>query len=85
MTVDQLIAQLRLLPGNAEVRFLYDGAPYGEVECIWLSRGGGPLRVRPQAILADSCVPVYSEHDRPVDAPNDKEEPYWNTPERSHG
>ncbi len=74
MKVSQLIDILRALPLDATVWHLWDGEARTEINHVWLGRGG-------TVITADCDMVAYSTCDRPLDAPNEEEEPYWCTPE----
>ena len=63
---------LQLLPQDAEVRAVYDGAAGIEVDAVWLSREGSVL-------LADVGDVIYYEEDRPTGAPTENEDRYWTT------
>jgi len=76
VTVGELMDTLRAMPSDARVLCLWDGhcrtAPFH----VWLSQGGF-------VVLADANEPCYSDEERPIGAPTEKDEPYWDTPDAS--
>lgn len=70
MKVQQLIEALQQMPPDAEVRSMWDGAARGEVQHIWLARGGW-------VVAADSEDKSYYTEDRPSYAPTEKEVGVW--------
>lgn len=75
MTVKELIAALSKLPGDANVRYIWDGEARGSVEFVYLAKGG-------EAILNDFGEIVYSDESRPMDAPDEKQNSYWYSPSK---
>lgn len=75
MNVARLIGILRLLPPEATVVRLYDGAARGEIDVVYLARSG-------KVIVAPFGEPAYDDEDRPTTAPTEAQESYWHTPER---
>lgn len=73
MKVQDIIDALQPLPRNAEVFYLYDGAPYGKTALIWLARDGS-------VIVAGHNEMCSYDASRPADAPTKAEDPYWTTP-----
>jgi len=62
------------MPQDAEVGYIYDGALRGDIRHVWLTRSG-------RVALAGEGEVVYSDQDRPADAPLAKDEKHWHTPE----
>ena len=58
------------MPKNAEIVYLYDGEPRGEIFNIWVARNG-------KVLIADDYEVVYSDDARPSCAPSREEERYW--------
>ena len=73
MNVQQLIEKLKQMPPDSKVFMVYDGGARGAIEQVWVARSGGVL-------LAVNDDVVYSDRDRPFDAPSEYEEKYWSTP-----
>jgi len=73
MTVNELIAKLQTLPGDAPVMFLYDGWITPDVVHTYVSNNA-------TVILVDGGTVVYHDEDRPLNAPSEACEPYWKTP-----
>jgi hypothetical protein len=71
MTVKELIKELQLMPENAGVGIVYDGAIRADAGKVILARS------RIVAIKAMN-EPLYYDEDRPVGAPTSEEDPYWN-------
>jgi hypothetical protein len=76
MNVTQLIEKLSKMPPNADVGHLWDGEVRTIVQHVWLSNGG-------YVVTSDHGQVCYSQRSRPIDAPSQKENPYWSTPEVS--
>ncbi|QIG68165.1 hypothetical protein EVB55_230 [Rhizobium phage RHph_Y68] len=72
MKVFELIGKLSQMPQDAEVFAIYDGVSYTRVEHAFFSKSG-------KVNLSDNGEVVYHDGDRPLDAPNKKERPYWST------
>ncbi len=75
ITVQGLIALLQTMPQDAVVDHLWDGAPRTRINLVWLSRSG-------HVITSDYDEVCYYDEARPKDAPSEKDEPHWTTPER---
>jgi hypothetical protein len=75
VTVGDLVAKLLALPQDARVMAIYDGFCTVDPEHVYLARGG-------HVVMVDSSRPVYRDADRPPDAPTEKAESDWYTPER---
>lgn len=73
MKVRDLITELEKMPQDSEVMHLWDGEPRTTIEMVYLSRGGA-------VITADFGEVCYSTEARPVDAPTEQEDKYWETP-----
>lgn len=74
MIVSQLIEYLRKMPQDAEVFHIWDGAARTGIEHVFVSKSGNVM-------TSDNNQVVYADEDRPLDAPSEKEEPYWYTNE----
>ena len=74
MKVFELIERLRHMPSDADVLRLWDGELRTAIEHVWLSRDG-------VVGTADNDMVLYSGDSRPADAPTEKEDPYWSTPQ----
>jgi hypothetical protein len=72
MNVGQLITKLRNMPLDAEVTHLWDGEERSVINHVWLSRGGS-------VVTADFGMVCYTTESRPIDAPDSKEDPFWET------
>lgn len=72
MKVKELIKKLETMPQDAEVFHLWDGEPRTKIVHVWLSKNGN-------VITSDSGEVCYSTESRPIDAPSEKENPYWYT------
>jgi len=70
MTVGQLIKALGIMPADAEVWAIYDGAARLSVEYAYLARSG-------IVALAEKDSVVYHDRDRPGDAPLESQDKYW--------
>jgi hypothetical protein len=75
VNVKELIKALRDMPGNAEVRHIWDGGARTAIAHVWLAKGG-------YVCTADSDEVVYYDADRPSDAPLETVNPYWSTPDK---
>lgn len=73
MKVHELIAILSKLPHNYDVLYVWDGEARSEVHHAFTSKGG-------YVVLADQCDTIYSDKSRPLGAPDQKTDPYWNLP-----
>ena len=73
MTVQHLIGALAVLPAAASVWCVWDGEARDPVERLWLSRDG-------RVCLSAEGEPVYHDEDRPLDAPSETLDPYWEAP-----
>lgn len=62
------------MPQEAKVKYIYDGAAYGNTDLVWQTRGGN---VR----ICSYAHNVYSTKNRPLDAPTQEEQKYWSTPD----
>jgi len=69
MTVFELIRKLKQLPSDMPVGIVYDGMDRLDLEYLWISRSGRVLVSNDQA--------VYSDEDRPRDAPSNTIDGYW--------
>ena len=74
MKVGKLIELLQTMPQDAEVLHLWDGEPRTGIEHVWLARDGS-------VVTADNRMVCYSTESRPADAPTEKEDRYWHTPQ----
>ena len=74
MKVKDLIEKLKEMPEDAEVFHLWDGAARTIINHVWLSRSGN-------VITADSGEVCYQTETRPIDAPTEREDRYWSTPQ----
>jgi hypothetical protein len=72
MKVSELVARLREMPQDAPVMCVWDGGARTDVRHVWAARGGSVM-------LADYDEVVYSDEDRPLDAPLEKDVRYWRT------
>lgn len=70
------LAKLLLEGPNLEVFHVYDGAARNSIEFVWVAN----RRKIPIIVTADYGETVYSDSDRPDEAPLEKEERYWSTP-----
>lgn len=70
----ELIEILQQLPLDAECAILYDGACRLDVNVVYLARGT-------HIVITDLREVVYYDTDRPVFAPSQNINPYWNTDE----
>lgn len=70
MKVSELIEALKGMPSEAEVWHVWDGAARTEIECVWLDRSG-------KICTSDDGEVVYSDEDRPINAPSEKDFKYW--------
>jgi len=77
MKVYELIEQLKLMPKDADVWHLWDGALRTEIEYVYLSKSG-------LVGTSDRSEVCYSTKDRPVDAPTSVEERYWHSPSKKY-
>lgn len=75
MKVRELIEALGIMPPDADVCGLYDGALRLPVNYAYLSRSGA-------VALAEKGDVVYHDRDRPGDAPTEAEDAYWRIPGR---
>ena len=75
MKVRALIEALKSMPPDADVTHLWDGEPRTAVEIVYLARGGF-------VVTSDFDMVCYSEESRPKDAPTEKDDPYWQTPNK---
>lgn len=73
MDVKTLIEQLKLMPENAEVQYLYDGALRSCVEVVYLTKSGC-------VGLGAEGDTIYYDEDRPIDAPGEDVE-FYSLPE----
>lgn len=73
MTVAELIEQLKRMPPDANVWHLWDGALRTEINYVWLARNG-------VVGTADYQHVCYDTDERPVDAPTEEQDRYWDTP-----
>lgn len=73
MKVSHLIEALLRLPQDHSVWVVYDGAARQPVEHAWPTSDG-------RVLLAGSERAVYYSADRPIGAPTQEEDPYWQTP-----
>lgn len=76
MKVKDLICELKKMPPDAEMGYIWDGCSRGECNLVWLSRGG-------RAIICDYNEVVYDDEDRPLTAPTEKQDHFWRTPAQS--
>jgi hypothetical protein len=72
MKVRQLIKHLIDMDLDADIFNLWDGEPRSSIECVYMSKSG-------ICITADAGEIAYSNSGRPVDAPDEDEDPYWRT------
>jgi hypothetical protein len=72
MKVKELIERLREMPQDARVLHLWDGAPKTEIQTIYLAKSG-------DVITSDYSMVCYRDEDRPVNAPTEEEDEYWET------
>ena len=70
MKTKQLIEALKLMPQDAEVRYLWDGSSRSDAEMAWLARGGF-------VVIAERGMVCYGDEDRPTDAALSKDDQYW--------
>lgn len=75
MKVKGLIKALSQMPQDAEVGHIWDGALRTSIEFVWLAKNG-------IVATCDFDKPVYSDSDRPKDAPTEKENSNWCSPEK---
>ena len=72
MTVEKLIEALQEMPKDAQVWQLWDGELRTQVEVVYLSKSG-------KVVTSDFEMVCYAGNSRPVDAPGEKEDRYWET------
>lgn len=77
MKVSELIGALGIMPPDARVMGLYDGAARLSVEYAYLARSG-------DVVLAEKGDPVYYDSDRPGDAPTEAQDRHWTIPVDPH-
>lgn len=73
MIVSELISHLQKLPQDKNVGYIWDGAARSNAEVVWESKGG-------DVMICGFGEVVYNDCDRPVDAPNEEDAPYWKSP-----
>lgn len=73
MTVKELIEDLKDMPFDSEVGFVFDDNLYIP-DLTWLSKGK-------QVILGNHSQVIYNDEYRPQWAPDSEEKEYWETPE----
>lgn len=69
MTVAELIAELSVMPADAEVMIHFDGEMRAEAEAVWLAKSG-------IVVIGWLAEPVYSDDARILGAPAASESPY---------
>ena len=72
MKVIDLIIELQKMPQDARVLHLWDGAPRTDIQIVYLAKNG-------DVITSDYGMVCYSDEDRPVDSPDEKEDRFWQT------
>lgn len=78
MKVKDLITELEKMPQDAEVFHLWDGAARTIIEVVYLSKNG-------TVITSDFGEVCYPTCDRPIEAPTEQEDKYWETPANPKG
>lgn len=87
MKAAMLAAVLKTFPEDAEVYMAWDGAARTVVDVAWLAQArqdpldGGNEKV----VLASEHDMIYDDEDRPVEAPNSVDVPYWRAGNVSEG
>lgn len=71
MTTKELIDVLTPLPPEAPVGLLWDGAVRSNADGAYLSQGG-------VVVIGPDWEMAYDDEDRPVGAPTEKEDPFFN-------
>ena len=72
MKVKELIAELKKLPQDAQVYYIWDGEPRSKINAVYEAKNG-------DVMTADFWETVYSTQARPKDAPTREKEPHWET------
>ena len=70
LTVSELMAILKVMPGDACVSYMYDGKACSSVRNVWLSKKG-------DVVFSDHNEVVYETVDRPECAPGEIESRRW--------
>ena len=73
MKVSELIEELKSMPQDMEVAHLWDGAPRTLINHVWLARDG-------YVVTADDRMVCYETGARPINAPTEEEDRYWESP-----
>ncbi len=73
MKVSELILKLQEMPAGAEVSFCYDGELRGDIHFVFQTKNG-------RVAIADEGEYLYSNGSRPIDAPTEAEERYFQLP-----
>ena len=72
MKVKELISKLQDIDQDAEVMHLWDGELRTSIECVYIGKTGF-------CVTADFGMIAYSDHGRPITAPDAKTDRYWHT------
>lgn len=72
MDVKSLIQELQKMPQDAEVTHIWDGEPRTHIELVWLTKCGF-------VATSDYNELVYSDNNRPINAPTERDNKYWRT------
>jgi|GEM_PF-1450897 len=70
MKIKEIIEVLKLMPQDKKVKFVWDGAPHSEIECIYISNSG-------DIIAAPLDEEVSDYEDRPIGAPPFNSQECW--------
>lgn len=70
MKVRELIGLLEKLSQDEEVGYVWDGEVRSKVAFVWQSKSNG-------VVLSGEGEVLYSEGSRPIDAPTEAQEKYW--------
>lgn len=74
MKVNELISRLQEMDQDAEVLHLWDGELRTSIEHVYMGKTG-------DCVTADNGMVAYSNRGRPVDAPDEGGDRYWETPD----
>jgi hypothetical protein len=77
MKVKELIEQLRKMPQDLDVMYLWDGEPRTEVGAVYEARDG-------YVVLSGEYEVGYSTGARPHGAPTCEENPFWSPQKREY-
>lgn len=77
MKVKKLINILQKIDQEAEVMHLWDGELRTNIEVVYIGKTG-------ICVTADFKMVAYSNSGRPIDAPDTKNDQYWETTNKGH-